>query len=56
MDALLFSTIALIVIVGTILISAGELGKGAEAGKGALTLVGLSIVAGYVVALASGSV
>ena len=25
----------LIVIVGTILISAGELGKGAEAGKGA---------------------
>lgn len=55
MNALLLTTGLLFVIVGVILASAHELGKGGEAAKGAVTLLVLSLISGYVVALASGS-
>jgi uncharacterized membrane protein len=55
MNALIVATVVLLILVATIIVSAGEFGKGAEAGKSAITLLVLSVISGYVVALASGS-
>jgi len=55
MNALLLSAVLLFVIVGIILASAGEFGKGGDAVKGAVTLIVLCAMSGFVTALASGS-
>ena len=55
MNVLIGSAVLLIVVVGVILAVSQEFGKGAEAAKGALTLVVLCAISGFVVALASGS-
>lgn len=55
MNALVISTVLLLILVGSIVLWAGEFGKGAEAGKSGLTLLILCLISGYVAALASGS-
>lgn len=55
MNALVISTVLLLILVGAIVLWAGEFGKGSEAGKSGLTLLVLCGISGYVVALASGS-
>ena len=55
MNALVLSAVVLFILVGTIVILAGEFGKGGDAAKSTVLLAGLSLVSGYVVALASGS-
>ncbi|MEZ5186936.1 MAG: hypothetical protein R2720_14430 [Candidatus Nanopelagicales bacterium] len=55
MTVLLAATVLLFVVVGVILGMVGEFGKGADAVKSVVTLLVLSAVSGYVVALASGS-
>lgn len=56
MDALIISTVVLLIVVGSIVGWAGEFGKGAEAAKSGVTLLVLSVISGFVVALASGSI
>lgn len=56
MNALILVTVLMLIIVGAILGWAGEIGKGGEAAKSGVILVVLSLIAGYVVALASGSI
>ncbi len=56
MNALVITTVLLLIIVGAIVGWAGEFGKGAEAGKSGIILVVLCLISGYVAALASGSV
>ncbi len=55
MNALIIATVLLVIVVGSIIVWAGEFGKGADAAKSGLLLVVLSLISGYVVALASGS-
>lgn len=55
MNALIVSTVLLLVVTGVILASAGEIGKGGQAAKSAVTLLVLSLISGFVTALASGS-
>ena len=56
MNALILVAVLMLIIVGAILGWAGEIGKGGEAAKSGVILVVLSLIAGYVVALASGSI
>ena len=56
MNALIISTVTLLILVGAIVVWAGEFGKGADAGKSGITLLVLCLISGYIVALASGSV
>ncbi len=55
MNALIVATVVLLILVGSVLLWAGEIGKGAEAGKSAVTLLVLCLISGYVAALGSGS-
>ncbi len=55
MNALIVATVVLLILVGSVLLWAGEIGKGAEAGKSAITLLVLCLISGYVAALGSGS-
>ncbi len=54
-NALILATVVLLILVGSVVIWAGEFGKGAEAGKSAITLLVLCLISGYVAALGSGS-
>ncbi len=56
MNALILVTVLMLILVGAILGWAGEFGKGGEVATSLVLLLGLSLVAGYVVALASGSI
>lgn len=55
MNALLISAALLFVIVGVILAVSHEFVKGGNAAKDVVTLLVLSAISGYLVALASGS-
>ena len=55
MNALILATVLLLIIVGSVVVWAGEFGKGAEAAKSAITLVVLCLISGFVAALGSGS-
>ncbi len=55
MNALVLSAVVLFILVGAIVLVAGEFGKGGDAAKSTVLLAGLSLVSGYIVALASGS-
>jgi uncharacterized membrane protein len=55
MNALLITAVLLFVVVGVILAVAQEFVKGGNAAKDILTLLVLSGISGYLVALASGS-
>lgn len=55
MNALILATVLLFVIVAVILAVSHEFGKGADAVKGTITLLVLTLISGYVAALASGS-
>lgn len=55
MNALILATVLLLIIVGSVVVWAGEFGKGAEAGKSAVTLLVLCLISGYIAALGSGS-
>jgi uncharacterized membrane protein len=55
MNALIITTVLLVILVGSILVWAGEFGKGGEAAKSGITLLVLSLISGYITALASGS-
>ncbi len=55
MNALLITAVLLFVIVGVILAVSQEFIKGGNAAKDVLTLLVLSGISGYLIALASGS-
>jgi hypothetical protein len=55
MNVLIGATVLLLIVVGLILASAHEIGKGGEAAKSGILLVVLCAISGFVVALASGS-
>ena len=55
MNVFLIASVLLLVIVGAILAVSKELGSGADAAKGLITLIVLCGLSGYLVAIASES-